>query len=184
MMVGSVSRLAPIVADCCSHVLIPISAVYNISMTASASVTLWYDFKQLLLLFNSIHHLLPPPTLPLLLSPAFVVRRPSSATCFCHDLVACCLRHHQCSSHRPQSPSDVVALSAVSVWSCHIVHHQPSARQHCHRHHCCNPLPSAAHCSLSSRCPPAANSVTATPSLLQPLLSRLLPPALVAPSDR
>ena len=51
----------------------------------------------------------PPPTLPLLLSPAFVVRRPSSAACFRRDRVACCIRHHPRSSHRPQSPSDVVA---------------------------------------------------------------------------
>ena len=45
-MVGSDSRLSPIVADCCSHAAIPILAVTNDSMTAS--VTLWYYFKQLL----------------------------------------------------------------------------------------------------------------------------------------
>ena len=135
-------------------------------------LTLWYYFKQLLLLFKSIHHLLPPPTVPLLLSPAFVVRRPSSAACFCRNLVACCLRHHPLSSHCPQSLSDVVASSAVSVWSCHIVHLQPSARRHRCRHHRCNPLLPAAHCLLLSRCPPAANSVAMTPFLLQLLLSR------------
>ena len=125
-----------------------------------------------------------PPHLASFLSPAFVVRRPSSAACFRCDLVACCLRRHLRSSHQPQSPSDVVALSAVSVWSCHILHRQPSARQHCRRHHRCNPLLSAAHCLLSSRCPPAADSVATIPSLLQPLLLCLPPPALVAPSDR
>ena len=103
------------------------------------------------------------------MSPAVVVSRPSSAACFCCNLVACCLRHHPLSSHCPQSPSDLVALSAVSVWPCRIVHRQPSAQQHCRRHHCCNPLPSAAHCSLLSRCQPAVDSVAGTPSLLQPL---------------
>ena len=92
--------------------------------------------------------------------------------CLCRDLVACRLRHHPLSSHWPQSPSDVVASSTVSVWSCRIVHRQRSAQRHCRRHHRCNPLPSAAHCLLLSRCPLAANSVTATPSSLHPLLLR------------
>ena len=182
-MVGSVSRVGPIVADCCLYGAIPILAVSNDSTTAS--VTLWYYFKQLLLLFNSIHHLLPPPpTLPILLSPAFVVCRLSYAACFRHDLVACCLCHHPHLSNRLQSPSDDVASSAVSIWSYFVVHRQPSAQQHCRRHHRCNPLLSATHRSLSSHCPPAADSVTATPSLLQPLSLRLPPPALVALSGR
>ena len=66
--------------------------------TTTSSVTQWYCFKQLLF-FHSIH--------PLLLSPAVVVRRLSSAACFC------------CNIHCPilllaiLSPPALVALSTA-----------------------------------------------------------------------
>jgi hypothetical protein len=81
-----------------------------------------------------------------------------------------------------------LSLAVVAtVWSCRIVCRPPSVQCHCRRCHCCNLLrtptalvvPSAAHCALSSHCPPTAAIVTATPSSLRPLSLRLLPPALV-----
>ena len=120
-MVGSVSRLSPIEADCCSHVAIPISAVSSDSTTAS--VTLWYYFKQLLLLFNSIHHLLPPHLassfVTCLRCPLPVIRRLlSSQSC------------RLLSSSPPTSAVSVRCCRIVCqiVWSCCIVHRQPSAR--------------------------------------------------------
>ncbi len=102
-MVGSVSRLSPIEADCCSHVAIPISAVSSDSTTAS--VTLWYYFKQLLLLFNSIHHLLPPP--PLASSFVTCLHCPSPVIRRLLLLRSCRLLS--------LSPPALVPLSAVSI---------------------------------------------------------------------
>ena len=107
-MVVLVSHLSPIVADCCSHAVI--SYPFRLCLTILQQHLLLYG----IILSNYYNYLIQyttssPPHLPLLLSPAFVIRCPSSATCFCCNLVACCLHHHPLLSHRPQSPSDVVA---------------------------------------------------------------------------
>ncbi len=129
-------------------------------------------FKQLLLLFNSIRHLLPPP-LPLLLSPAVIVCHPSSTACFHHDI------------HRPILLLDVFVTSrsrCIILCLCLILSHCPPPAVRT-----TTLLPSSllqppvVRCSSPalSPCLHTTASVVATPSLLQPLSLRLLPPALV-----
>jgi hypothetical protein len=143
--------------------------------------------------------LLPPPQPCLFLccllsSPA--VRRPSSAACHPPPVIRCLLLLQNlppnlvecCRSHRPLLPHH----SPPRRLNRHITRRLLSTQQHCHHCHCCNPLLtptaltalSASHYPLLSRCLPIAAIVVTTPFLLQPLLSRLPPPTLVAPSYR
>lgn len=132
-----------------------------------------------------------PPPLPLLLSPAIVIRRRHPPLVIPRllswhnlppNLVPCRSPHPPLSWHCPP-PRHLTH---------YIIRRPPSAQRYRRHSHRCNPLltpttliaPSTSYCLLLSRCPLAAAIVAATFSSLRPVLSRLPPPALVAPSQR
>ena len=195
-MVGSVSRLSPIVADCCLHAAIPISAVSNNSTTAS--VTLWYYFKQLLLLFNSIHHLLPPPSCLFFchLPSLSAARHPPTAFVAILSLAVFVTTRSRpivrnlrlILPHRPPYPSGLVASSTASrprddiaaiiaaipcrllliACSCHVVHTPPTVSP---RPPPCSNRSCCAFRRPLSSCRPTASATTSTLPL-SPLMSQ------------
>ncbi len=135
----------------------------------------------------------PPPPMPNLLSPAVIVRhppsairRPPSATRHPPAVILCQLSsqnlpQNQVDCRRRHRPLPLHCSPPHRLTRC-IVRRPLSAQRYRHRRHCCNPLLTPTALVVLSALSASTAIVGVTPSLLQPLLSRLPLPALVAPS--